>query len=193
MNMNWLHRRYCASAAWAAHVEQAVLPAVLDGIDLGPDVLELGPGPGVTTRLLAKRTRRLTALEIDEKLAERLRGRLPGREVRAQVRIVRGDATQMAFADASFSGAVCLTMLHHVPSPQLQDRLFAETRRVLRPGGVFAGCDSRPDIPLRLIHLFDTMVPVAPATLPRRLSAAGFTDVRVSDSKRRLVFSARAM
>lgn len=186
--MNWLHRRYCAGGAWASHVEQILLPTVLDGIDLGPDVLEIGPGPGVTTRLLAKRTDRLTALEIDEKLAERLHDELGGR-----VRIVRGDATAMTFADASFTGAVCLTMLHHVPSPQLQDRLFAETRRVLRLGGVFAGCDSRPNIWFRLIHLFDTMVPVDPAMLPQRLSAAGFTGVRVTYNQRRLVFSARAM
>lgn len=62
-----------------------------------------------------------------------------------------------------------------------------------RPGGVFTGCDSRPNFWFRLIHLFDTMVPVDPATLPQRLSAAGFTDVRVTHNQRRLVFSARAV
>ena len=44
-------------------------------------------------------------------------------------------------------------MLHHVPSPALQDRVFSEARRVLRPGGVFVATDSldsadlRPDLP----------------------------------------------
>jgi SAM-dependent methyltransferase len=187
MNMNRFHRRCCASKGWAAFVEATLLPAVLDGVDLGPDVLELGPGPGVTTRLLAKRTDNLTALEIDKQLAERLRGELGN-----SVRVVQGDATAMTFPDASFSAAVCLTMLHHVPSRQLQDRLFAETCRVLRPGGAFAGCDSRPNLRFRLIHLFDTMVPVDPGTLPRRLSAAGFTNVRVIATRRRVLFSARA-
>jgi hypothetical protein len=49
----------------------------------------------------------------------------------------------------------------------------------LRPGGVFAGSDSQPSLRFRLIHLFDTMVVIDPATLSRRLSAAGFTDVEV--------------
>ena len=51
------------------------------------------------------------------------------------VTVVAGDATSMPFPDGSFSGAVCFTMLHHVPSAELQDRLLTETYRVLRPGG----------------------------------------------------------
>ena len=70
-------------------------------------------------------------------------------------------------------------MLHHVPSPSLQDRLFAQACRVLRPGGVFAGTDSQSSWRFRLIHLFDTMVVVDPKTLPQRLRAAGLTEVRV--------------
>jgi hypothetical protein len=30
-------------------------------------------------------------------------------------------------------------MLHHMPSPRRQDRLFAEIRRVLQPGGILVG------------------------------------------------------
>ena len=65
---------------------------------------------------------------------------------------------------------VCFTMLHHVPSVRQQDDLLREARRVLRPGGVFAGLDSLPRWKVRLIHLFDTMVPVDPATFPARNS-----------------------
>ena len=49
----------------------------------------------------------------------------------------------MPFADATFSAVVCLTMLHHLPDPELQDRLFAEVHRVLGPGGVFCGSDNQ--------------------------------------------------
>jgi SAM-dependent methyltransferase len=70
---------------------------------------------------------------------------------------------------------VCFTMLHHVPSKALQDKLFTEVCRVLRPGGVFAGFDSQLSLRFRFLHLGDTMVVVDPKTFPDRLRAAGFT------------------
>jgi len=182
--MNLLHNRICASAKWADYVRTALFPAVLDGVDLGEDVLELGPGLGVTTRRLAELVPRLTALEVDEKYVARLRREL-------DVEIVHGDATKMPFADASYSGVACFTMLHHVPSPELQDRLFAEACRVLRPGGVLVGSDGRMSLRFRLVHLGDTLVPVDPATLPARLEAAGFADVKVSPVPGRTHFTAR--
>jgi SAM-dependent methyltransferase len=97
----------------------------------------------------------------------------------------------MPFDGGRFSAVVCFTVLHHVPSPALQDRLFAEAFRVLRPGGVFAGTDSLPNLRFRLIHLFDTMVTVDPATLPARLEAPGFGDVEVATIPRRVRFRAR--
>ncbi|MEN3358652.1 MAG: hypothetical protein V7637_2634 [Mycobacteriales bacterium] len=175
--MNRLHRYYCGSPRWARRVQQ-LLPWALGGVPLGDDVLEIGPGRGVTTELLAGRAPRLTALEVDERLAAALRRRYP--DPAGPIAIVVGDGASMPLPDDRFSAAVCFTMLHHVPSPALQDRLFAEAYRVLRPGGVFAGSDSQPSLRFRLYHLFDTMVVVDPATLPARLAAAGFTDVDVT-------------
>ena len=171
--MNLFHRWYCGTARWAKSVQEQGLPRLLDGVELGDDVLEIGPGPGVTTDWLRTRIPRLTAIEIDEKLARSLRERMEG----TNVTVVEGDGTRMSFPDASFSGAISLTMLHHVPTAELQDQLFAEARRVLRPGGVFTGFDSTPNFIFNLFHLFDTCVPVDPETLPQRLEAAGFVDV----------------
>jgi ubiquinone/menaquinone biosynthesis C-methylase UbiE len=95
------------------------------------------------------------------------------------VTVVRADATAMSFPDEKFDGALSFTMLHHVSSPALQDRLLAEVARVLRPGGIFAGVDSLYSRGFRLLHLFDTMVVVDPSSFPRRLEAAGFVDVQV--------------
>ena len=106
----------------------------LDGLELGPDVLEVGPGFGPATEVLAERVPKLSALEIDPVLAGSLRDRLGDR-----VNVVEGDGTAMPFDDASFSSAFCFTMLHHVPSPEAQDRLFAEVQRVLRPGRAVFG------------------------------------------------------
>ena len=66
--MNRLHRWYCRSGAWAATVRDE-LPRVLRGVELGDEVLEVGPGPGLTTDLLRTRVPRLTAIEIDPQLA----------------------------------------------------------------------------------------------------------------------------
>lgn len=86
----------------------------------------------------------------------------------------------MPFPDGRFSAVVCFTMLHHVPTPDLQNRIFAEARRVLRPGGVFLGSDSRGQgLRFRLLHIRDTKLLVDPATLPGRLSDAGFDKVDV--------------
>ena len=70
----------------------------------------------------------LTAVELDPALAQALADRLAG----TNVEVVNADATNMPFAADRFSGAVCLTMLHHVPSAAIQDRLLAEVARVLR-------------------------------------------------------------
>ncbi len=97
----------------------------------------------------------------------------------------------MPFEDCSFSGVVSFTMLHHVPTAALQDCLMAEARRVLRPGGVFAGFDGLGSFLFRLIHLGDTYTPVNTDTLKPRLEAAGFTDVTVERAGVRFRFLAR--
>ncbi len=185
MPMNAIHRRLCRSDYWTNIVRLQLLPWALRGVPLDGEVLEIGPGYGVTTRWLAQRSERLTAVEIDPALAAALRAELAGR-----VEVHHGDGSALPFADASFDAVVCFTMLHHVPSAHLQDRLFAEACRVLRPGGVFAGSDSRLSLRFRLLHLRDTMIVVDPDSLPDRLGLAGLTDPRVELGSRSLRFTA---
>ena len=93
---------------------------------------------------------------------------------------MQGDATDLEFEADRFSGATAFFMLHHVPTPELQDRLFAEVARVLRPGGVFVAADSMASDGLREFHHDDVYQPVDPAGLADRLRAAGLVDVEVS-------------
>ena len=172
--MNIFHRWYCGSARWANGMRQ-YLPRLLEGVELGDEVLEVGPGPGVVTDWLAPQVRKLTSIEIDHALAQSLRRRWEG----GNVTVVEGDATAMEFPDDSFDSALSFTMLHHVPSAVLQDRLLAETCRVLRPGAMFAGSDSVPSLTWNLAHLFDTRVPVDPDTFAERLERAGFGEAHV--------------
>jgi hypothetical protein len=83
-------------------------------------------------------------------------------------------------------------MLHHVASAELQDRIFREVQRVLCPGGVFVGSDSLSSVFFRMVHAFDTLVPIEPRSLAARLEAAGFCDARVEVSGRTFRFRARA-
>ena len=56
---------------------------------------------------------------------------------------------------------------------------MAETFRVLKPSGVFAGTDSVPSFMWNVFHLGDIRVPIDANTFGGRLEAAGFEDVQV--------------
>jgi 16S rRNA A1518/A1519 N6-dimethyltransferase RsmA/KsgA/DIM1 with predicted DNA glycosylase/AP lyase activity len=86
--MNLMHRWLCRSGYWRKTIAER-LPEALYGVDLGENVLAVGPGPGVTRDVLVRRVRKLTCLEIDAKLAASLRQRTQ-REI---VRVLEGDAT----------------------------------------------------------------------------------------------------
>ncbi|WP_406837196.1 class I SAM-dependent methyltransferase [Streptomyces sp. AHU1] len=174
MPMNRAHRRLCSSEGWARTTRDRILPWALRDVELGDDVLEIGPGYGANLRVLVESVERLTVAEIDADTARLLTGRWGGR-----ARVLHADGAELPLPDASFDSVVCFTMLHHVPTADRQDRIFAEASRVLRPGGVFAGSDSLPSLGFRLLHVRDTMNTVDPAELPGRLGAAGFTDVSV--------------
>lgn len=173
--MNPEHLELCASDGWREVLRDLILPYALADAQLGDDVLEIGPGPGLTTDLLRADLPRLTAIEIDPDLAAALAARLAG----SNVEVVRADATAMPFEDGRFTGAVSFTMLHHVPTADLQDRVFAEAARVLRPGSTFVAADSRASDELAALHHDDTYNPVDPDTVATRLAAAGFADVDV--------------
>ena len=129
----------------------------------------------MTTDLLRVDLVRLTAVELDEDLAAALAARLAG----TNVEVVHADATSMPFEDGRFSGAVSFTMLHHVPTSELQDRLFTEVARVLQPAGVFVASDSVASKELAALHHDDVYNPIDPTSVDARLRSAGFATVEV--------------
>jgi ubiquinone/menaquinone biosynthesis C-methylase UbiE len=188
--VNEEHLRFCASAEWAETVERVLVPWAVGGRPLGDELLEVGAGPGLVTDALHGRVPRLVAVELDEALAAALGRRLAG----AGVAVVRGDATALPFADGRFSAVACFTMLHHVPSVALQERMLAELRRVLRPGGLLAGTDGMDTPERRRLHAGDVFLPADPAALGGRLRAAGFAypEVEVDTGADRFRFAAVA-
>jgi SAM-dependent methyltransferase len=184
--VNENHLRMLASPRWAELLRQQVLPW-LESIDLGDDVLEIGPGPGLTTDLLLTLTTRITAVEVDPDLAANLGRRLAGRNVE----VINASAERTGFAPDRFSAAACFAMLHHAEEAAVQDRVFAEMLRVLRPGGILVGSEGYDDKRTRSAHAGDQFVPVDPQELPQRLGVAGFTDVGVEHGEFDFRFQAR--
>ncbi|HEX8008515.1 MAG TPA: class I SAM-dependent methyltransferase [Trebonia sp.] len=174
--MNENHATLLPSPEWAAHLEGDILPAVTSGIDLGGDMLEIGPGPGAATEWLRHRVRRLVALELDSDAAAALARRFAGTNVEA----VTGDATALPYPDGSFDTVGMFTMLHHVPSRALQDAIFARALRALRPGGWLIGSDSLPSDRLHHFHAGDTYNPIEPAALLTRLQPLGFAEITIT-------------
>jgi ubiquinone/menaquinone biosynthesis C-methylase UbiE len=180
------HENLCASPEWACCLQTDILPVVTAGIDLGKDVLEIGPGPGAATGWLAERVAQLTTLETDEDAAARLAERYSG----SNVTVTTGDATSMPYPDAAFDAVTSFTMLHHVPTAAAQYQILAEALRVLRPGGTLAGSDSLASAGLHHFHADDTYNPLHPATLLTWLRTLGFSPVTITVDEV-LMFTAR--
>jgi ubiquinone/menaquinone biosynthesis C-methylase UbiE len=176
----------CSTPEWAEFMESEVLEPVTAGLDLGDEMLELGPGPGAATRWLRHRVARLVGVEVDPEAAARLADELADTNVTIEV----GDATRVPFDDESFDSVGCFTMLHHLPTAQEQFRTLCEAFRVLRPGGVLVGADSLASQGLHEFHEGDTYNPIDPARLLVFLQAAGFGHVMVAAGDG-LLFTAR--
>jgi ubiquinone/menaquinone biosynthesis C-methylase UbiE len=117
----------------------------------------------------------VTSLEFDRAFAAKLGARMAG----SNVRVIQGDGASLPFADATFSSAIAILMLHHLRSNELQDRAFTEIARVLQPGGVFLAFEIQDTWLQRASHICSTFVPVAPSSAIARLTAAGFSRVTV--------------
>jgi ubiquinone/menaquinone biosynthesis C-methylase UbiE len=185
--MNAFENWFCASAVWRWITRNQVLPWLIGETQLGDHLLELGAGPGAATEELRRRVSRVTTFDYDRKFAAALHSRY-GHD---GISVLRADASKLPFADCTFSSAVAVLMLHHLPSPAMQDNAFAEILRVLRPGGVFLAIEIKDTWLQRIGHIRSTLVPVPPFSANARLTAAGFW--RVTMDFRGTIFRLRAL
>jgi SAM-dependent methyltransferase len=173
--MNGFENWFCGSSLWRLVTERRVLPWILSGYALGDHVLEVGAGPGATTKGLLRRAGRVTSLEYDATFV----AKLAEQHKNSRVTIVRGDAATLPFPDHTFSSVVAVLVLHHLRSPELQNAAFQEIHRVLRPGGMFFALEIRDGWLNRVGHIRSTFVPVSPAATFGRLTLAGFSRIAV--------------
>lgn len=175
-DVNDNHARLCASPQWAEHLQVDVLAPLLAGVDLGAQMVEVGPGPGAATQWLQHQVGRLVTVEADLHAAAVLSEKYAG----TTVEVVTGDATELRLPDGAFDAAGSFTMLHHVTTVAQQQRVLAELVRVLRPGGVLVGSDSLASAELRQFHDGDTYNPVEPASLHTWLQRLGCHQISIN-------------
>jgi SAM-dependent methyltransferase len=105
----------------------------------GPEILDLGCGPGDLAEMLAVRLprARIVGLDLSTSMIELARSKdARGGRLRFEV----GDASSLPFETGSFDFVVSTLSLHHWADPAAG---FAEISRVLRPGGMAAVYDLR--------------------------------------------------
>jgi len=166
------------------------VPRVLDGVDLpaGARVLEIGCGDGYGALLLRRRApaAEVVAVDLDAAMLRHARRMLarPPRSLHdagtRPVSLVCGDATALAFPDASFDAVVLFGMLHHVTRWREAVR---EVYRVLAPGGVFAMEEALlSDRPLWLNRWWGH-VPFEADEVRHALTSAGFVVERFDQGR----------
>ncbi|MGN6665168.1 MAG: class I SAM-dependent methyltransferase [Solirubrobacterales bacterium] len=119
-------RNRIATAAETLDVVVDLVPA-----DREASWLELACGPAAISRALAAKVGRVQGVDLTPAMVEKAREEAVAEGIdNAEFSV--GDATALAFEDASFDGAVTRFSFHHIPAPQ---RVLEEMGRVVRPGG----------------------------------------------------------
>jgi SAM-dependent methyltransferase len=129
-----IERRFLAEAWFAQAPGEPPFSGLIPFAELaGKDVLEIGCGTGVHTRLLADAGANVTAVDLTPTAVELTTRRIALAGLRADVR--EADAESLPFADRSFDFVWSWGVIHHSADTT---RVLAELARVLRPGGRLA-------------------------------------------------------
>ena len=101
----------------------------------GGIVLDLGCGPGPTTRKLLDAGYDVTAVDFSlQSLAVNAQG-CKGRS--NHVRFVQADLNSVEFSQQAFDGIMMADVLQHIGSAEIQARLLHKIIQALKPGGWF--------------------------------------------------------
>jgi 16S rRNA (adenine1518-N6/adenine1519-N6)-dimethyltransferase len=75
-----------------------ILSRIVGVAEIGPEdlIVEIGPGPGKLTRMLAESAEKVVAIELDDRLYERLKGELAGFE---NIELTHGDALKYHYEE----------------------------------------------------------------------------------------------
>ena len=140
----------------------------------GHKVLDVGCGTGNLLRSTGKRHPRaeLTGLDPDPKMLATTRRKT--RRAGLSVRLNRGFAQELPYADGEFDRVFSSLMFHHLDSTS-KDELLAEVKRVLKPDGVLVLADAVFDEHGHRHKIREMARDNVGDAVSQRISAAGFT------------------
>lgn len=119
-------------------------------------VFELGCGTGTTALKLAPHVKRIVATDVSPEMIAIAREKAVAENCK-NIEFAVATADRLPSTDAAFDAVLELNVLHLLPG---RERVLAEVRRILRPGGVFISktpCISEMNMLIRLA------IPVAKA------------------------------
>lgn len=109
------------------------------GMEAGAHLLDIGSGLGGPARTLAQaRGCRVTGIDLTPAFCEAAAILSGWVGLADRVTFRQGDATRLPFADAAFDAAMTLHVAMNIAA---KDRMYAEARRVLKPGARFVAYD----------------------------------------------------
>lgn len=104
-------------------------------LNAGSIVVDLGSGLGGPARTLAETYGcRVKGIDLTEAFCEAANTLSAWLGLEDKVECTHGDATDLPFPDASFDAAMTIHVGMNIPA---KDRMYAEARRALKPGGRF--------------------------------------------------------
>ena len=136
----------------------------------GDEVLEVGFGPGVGIQLLAKAAPvgRIAGVDCSKEMVQQARARNADVIARGVVDLWHGSVEKLPFEDGTFDAVLAINSMQVWPDVTAGLR---EVKRVTRSGG-------------RIALGFTTYSGRSKAGIPELLSAAGFADASVVETKR---------
>jgi ubiquinone/menaquinone biosynthesis C-methylase UbiE len=121
---------------WVRH--HAILEIVRGWhLSRGSRLLDLGCGPGLLTRDLAKMDYCGVGLDASPAMIEHSTRQATAEGISNSWTYQLGDVEALSFPKESFDAAVCAGVIDYLPT---DDKLMAEVARVLKPGGWFLLC-----------------------------------------------------